>query len=409
MDHFILHQNKKRRPIPRGKRRKGIRLSRRAPSEALRDASPLLFPRCRRRRCAPSSLMSTGIPCGIATLHCDVLQRGETLCSFCAANDGYKNTYKQTKKGIQKKGRRFNRDLRGRSSRLCPFFIPFFLLSFEDSFPNLRERGNSIFVKISSILHYHLLNKEQGRERGRRKRKRSKFFFSFFWGVVDEGSFSSYFSILFLCSLSPSNAMPPKKQQLSNGAAAASAAVTTSVAVPWTLSAEDAARALGVDPALGLDSGEVERRRDAVGPNELSREAATPLWRLVLAQFDDMLVKVRFLLMRGYGAVTESARARTREREREREREGRRGNQKKHQNNRSEEERSPAARFGFLFSTSPTIIIVSLSSSLSATQRSRSSSPPRPSPSSSPSSTARPPTRGSRPLSSRGSSCSSWP
>ena len=86
--------------------------------------------------------------------------------------------------------------------------------------------------------------------------------------------------------------MPPKKQQRSNGAVAASAAVTTSVAAPWTLSAQEAAAALGVDPALGLDSAEVERRRDAVGPNELSREAATPLWKLVLAQFDDMLVKV---------------------------------------------------------------------------------------------------------------------
>lgn len=92
--------------------------------------------------------------------------------------------------------------------------------------------------------------------------------------------------------------MPPRKQQqrANGGAAAASAAVvaaTTSVEAPWTLSAQEAARALGVDPALGLDSkNEVGRRRAAVGANELSREDATPLWKLVLAQFDDMLVKV---------------------------------------------------------------------------------------------------------------------
>ena len=96
--------------------------------------------------------------------------------------------------------------------------------------------------------------------------------------------------------------MPPKKQQRANGGAAASASAmvtTTSVKAPWTLSAQEAARALGVDPALGLDSkDEVGRRRDAVGANELSREDATPLWKLVLAQFDDMLVKVSNALAR---------------------------------------------------------------------------------------------------------------
>jgi magnesium-transporting ATPase (P-type) len=86
----------------------------------------------------------------------------------------------------------------------------------------------------------------------------------------------------------------------SNGrasASAASAAVFTSIGAPWTLSAADAAKALGVaDVAKGLSSADVERRRAAVGPNELSREPSTPLWKLVLAQFDDMLVKVRVVL-----------------------------------------------------------------------------------------------------------------
>lgn len=88
--------------------------------------------------------------------------------------------------------------------------------------------------------------------------------------------------------------MPPKKQR-SNGAAAAAAATTTattSIAAPWTLSASEASKALGVDPSKGLSTAEVELRRAAVGANELAREPATPLWKLVLAQFDDMLVKV---------------------------------------------------------------------------------------------------------------------
>lgn len=42
----------------------------------------------------------------------------------------------------------------------------------------------------------------------------------------------------------------------------------------------------------GLSSEEVEKRREKYGYNELEKEPATPLWKLVLAQFDDMLVKV---------------------------------------------------------------------------------------------------------------------
>eukprot|EP00878_Enallax_costatus_P002528 GHUV01002710.1.p1 GENE.GHUV01002710.1~~GHUV01002710.1.p1 ORF type:complete len:741 (+),score=207.05 GHUV01002710.1:194-2416(+) len=42
----------------------------------------------------------------------------------------------------------------------------------------------------------------------------------------------------------------------------------------------------------GLSSEEVQRRREKYGYNELEKEPATPLWKLVLAQFDDMLVKI---------------------------------------------------------------------------------------------------------------------
>lgn len=101
-------------------------------------------------------------------------------------------------------------------------------------------------------------------------------------------------TFFFFCS-SSFVTMPPKKQR-SNGAAAAAAAATTtattSIAAPWTLSASEASKALGVDPSKGLSTAEVELRRAAVGANELAREPATPLWKLVLAQFDDMLVKV---------------------------------------------------------------------------------------------------------------------
>ncbi len=42
----------------------------------------------------------------------------------------------------------------------------------------------------------------------------------------------------------------------------------------------------------GLSPAEVERRLAEEGPNELEAEPGTPLWRLVLEQFDDVLVKI---------------------------------------------------------------------------------------------------------------------
>ena len=131
----------------------------------------------------------------------------------------------------QKRGYKRRAPFQPRFARKILPPLPFFYSLFSPFFrgliskpPRVREKGNSIFVKISSILYYHLLNREQGRERGRRKRKRSKFFFSFFWGLDDEGSFSSHFSILFLSSLthrspclqrsssSPTALLPPLPQ-----------------------------------------------------------------------------------------------------------------------------------------------------------------------------------------------------
>ena len=49
----------------------------------------------------------------------------------------------------------------------------------------------------------------------------------------------------------------------------------------------------GVDLATGLSSSAVATRRAKYGFNELKKEAGKPLWKLVLEQFDDPLVKVR--------------------------------------------------------------------------------------------------------------------
>ena len=240
----------------------------------------------------------------------------------------------------------------------------------------------------------------------RRGRGFSSFVFFFGWRrrrkeATSNASFSFLHSFL-----SPLFTMPPKKQQHSNGGAASSAAaavVTTSVAAPWTLSAHDTARALGVDPSLGLDSkAEVGRRRDAVGANELSREPGTPLWRLVLAQFDDMLVKVR-KQMRGYEMITKRAGEENR----------RASFQKRAIASNERKERSPArsaSKRAIACASAPNLARkltpLSLSSRfpllLSTAEFNLRSSSPRPaSPSSSPSSTARPPTRASLPLSSR--------
>lgn len=48
----------------------------------------------------------------------------------------------------------------------------------------------------------------------------------------------------------------------------------------------------GVDPAKGLSSEVVEQKRAEFGWNELDKEESTPLWKLVLEQFDDTLVKI---------------------------------------------------------------------------------------------------------------------
>ena len=54
--------------------------------------------------------------------------------------------------------------------------------------------------------------------------------------------------------------------------------------------AEDALRSLASDPARGLTSAEASRRLDTDGANELRPASARPLWRRVVAQFEDPIV-----------------------------------------------------------------------------------------------------------------------
>ncbi|WP_163543309.1 cation-translocating P-type ATPase [Occultella kanbiaonis] len=59
---------------------------------------------------------------------------------------------------------------------------------------------------------------------------------------------------------------------------------------PSVTDAVAVAATLGVDPALGLTSAEAARRLATDGPNELRSVPAVPLWRKILAQFQDPLI-----------------------------------------------------------------------------------------------------------------------
>lgn len=69
----------------------------------------------------------------------------------------------------------------------------------------------------------------------------------------------------------------------------------------WAKRPEDVLAHYNVEPTKGLSEEEVQKRREEWGWNELDHEPATPLWKLVLQQFDDTLVKVcaRMLLHAG--------------------------------------------------------------------------------------------------------------
>ncbi|KAK9839523.1 hypothetical protein WJX81_007349 [Elliptochloris bilobata] len=60
----------------------------------------------------------------------------------------------------------------------------------------------------------------------------------------------------------------------------------------WARLAAETAKHHGVDLDRGLSEEQVAQQRAKYGWNELAKQPGKPLWRLVLEQFDDMLVKV---------------------------------------------------------------------------------------------------------------------
>ncbi|GBG85897.1 hypothetical protein CBR_g40710 [Chara braunii] len=63
----------------------------------------------------------------------------------------------------------------------------------------------------------------------------------------------------------------------------------------WARSLDQCFGYYDVDPNYGLTKEQVEKRRERYGWNELEKEPGTPMWRLVLQQFDDLLVKILLL------------------------------------------------------------------------------------------------------------------
>src|SRR6187399_75624 len=59
-------------------------------------------------------------------------------------------------------------------------------------------------------------------------------------------------------------------------------------ATAWhALSIEDALKAQGVDPEVGLSDAEVEKRRAQFGPNKFAEAAKEPRWQAFLRQYKD--------------------------------------------------------------------------------------------------------------------------
>ena len=63
-------------------------------------------------------------------------------------------------------------------------------------------------------------------------------------------------------------------------------------ATPWASATDKVLKAHKVSQDEGLTDDQVSTLREKYGPNELDKEEGTPLWQLVLDQFDDLLVKI---------------------------------------------------------------------------------------------------------------------
>jgi len=64
------------------------------------------------------------------------------------------------------------------------------------------------------------------------------------------------------------------------------------MAAPWAESTEQVLKSYKTDLSKGLSDAQVTKLRAEYGSNELDKEVGTPLWKLVLQQFDDLLVKI---------------------------------------------------------------------------------------------------------------------
>lgn len=60
----------------------------------------------------------------------------------------------------------------------------------------------------------------------------------------------------------------------------------------WTRSKEEILKHFNVQEETGLSDDQVKRSQEKYGPNELPAEEGKPLWKLILEQFDDLLVKI---------------------------------------------------------------------------------------------------------------------
>jgi Ca2+ transporting ATPase len=60
----------------------------------------------------------------------------------------------------------------------------------------------------------------------------------------------------------------------------------------WTRSKEEVLKYFDVDEEKGLSDAQVKAAQEKYGPNELPTEEGKPLWKLILEQFDDLLVKI---------------------------------------------------------------------------------------------------------------------
>jgi len=60
----------------------------------------------------------------------------------------------------------------------------------------------------------------------------------------------------------------------------------------WAANTDEVLQSHNVTISKGLSAQRIEKIRAEFGSNELDKEASTPLWKLVLQQFDDLLVKI---------------------------------------------------------------------------------------------------------------------